>query len=53
MNIFILLIAFSAAALLTGADQLIKYWAVENLKGQPSKRIYKNRKYKNTESYVS
>ena len=33
MNIFILLIAFSAAALLTGADQLIKYWAVENLSG--------------------
>ena len=39
MNIFILLIAFSAAALLTGADQLIKYWAVENLKGQPSKEF--------------
>ena len=41
MNIFILLIAFSAAALLTGADQLIKYWAVENLKGQPSKEFIK------------
>ena len=41
MNIFILLIAFSAAALLTGADQLIKYWAVENLKGQPSQEFIK------------
>lgn len=41
MNIFILLIAFSVAALLTGADQLIKYWAVENLKGQPSKEFIK------------
>lgn len=41
MNILTLIIAFSAIVLLTGTDQLIKYWAVENLKGQPSKEFIK------------
>lgn len=41
MNILILIIAFTAIAVLTGADQLIKYWAVENLQGQPSRDFIK------------
>ncbi|MGN0612581.1 MAG: signal peptidase II [Porcipelethomonas sp.] len=39
MDIIALIIAFGAIVLLTGADQLIKIWAVENLKGQPSKEF--------------
>ncbi len=30
---------FVAILLLTGADQIIKIWAIENLKGQPSKEF--------------
>lgn len=41
MNILTLIIAFSAIVLLTGTDQLIKYWAVENLQGQPSREFIK------------
>ncbi|MDE5649059.1 MAG: signal peptidase II [Oscillospiraceae bacterium] len=41
MNILTLIIAFSATVLLTGIDQLIKYWAVENLQGQPSREFIK------------
>ncbi len=37
--IAIIIAAFTAIALLTGADQLIKLWAVENLKGQGSKEF--------------
>lgn len=36
-----LIVAFSAILLLTGADQLIKYWAVENLKGNGSREFLK------------
>lgn len=39
MNILALIIAFGSAVLLVGADQLIKIWAIENLKGQPSKEF--------------
>lgn len=39
MNIIALIIAFGAAVLLAGGDQLIKIWAIENLKGQPSKEF--------------
>ena len=39
MNILALIIAFGAAVLLVGADQLIKIWAIESLKGQPSKEF--------------
>ncbi|MFR0881066.1 MAG: signal peptidase II [Oscillospiraceae bacterium] len=38
--------AFSAIVLLTGADQLIKIWAVENLKGEPSREFIKIGKLK-------
>lgn len=41
MNILTLIIAFTAIAVLTGADQLIKYWVVENLQGQPSRDFIK------------
>lgn len=41
MNILTLIIAFLAVTVLTGTDQLIKYWAVENLQGQPSKEFIK------------
>ncbi|MGN0621380.1 MAG: signal peptidase II [Porcipelethomonas sp.] len=34
-----LVVAFAAMVLLTGADQLIKVWAVENLKGQSSREF--------------
>lgn len=37
----ILIIAFLAIILLTGTDQLIKFWAVENLKGEPSREFIK------------
>lgn len=37
--IVILVISFIAMALLTGTDQAIKYWAVENLKGRGSKEF--------------
>ncbi|MGN1480832.1 signal peptidase II [Porcipelethomonas sp.] len=36
-----MIIAFSAIILLTGVDQLIKYWAVESLKGTPSREFIK------------
>ena len=36
MTILPLIISFASIALLTGADQLIKLWAIDNLKGQPS-----------------
>lgn len=39
MDILILIIAFAAIVLLTGADQIIKIWAIDNLKGQPSKEF--------------
>lgn len=41
MNILTLIIAFSATVLLCGIDQLIKYWAVGNLQGQPSREFIK------------
>ncbi len=34
-----LIIAFAAVILLTGADQLIKLWAIDNLQNQPSKEF--------------
>ena len=39
MGSLMLIIAFGAIALLTGADQIIKVWAINNLKGQPSKEF--------------
>ena len=36
MTILPLIISFASIAVLTGADQLIKLWAIDNLKGQPS-----------------
>lgn len=36
-----LIVAFSAIVLLTGADQLIKLWVVENLKGAASRDFLK------------
>ena len=39
MGSLMLIIAFGAIALLTGADQIIKVWAIDNLKGQPSKEF--------------
>ena len=36
MTILPLIISFASIALLTGADQFIKLWAIDNLKGQPS-----------------
>lgn len=40
MNIIIgLIVALASVAVLTGADQLIKIWAIENLKGQPSREF--------------
>lgn len=39
INILVLIIAFSAIVLLTGTDQIIKIWAINNLKNQPSKEF--------------
>ena len=36
MTILPLIISFASIIALTGADQLIKLWAIDNLKGQPS-----------------
>ena len=36
MTILPLIISFASIMALTGADQLIKLWAIDNLKGQPS-----------------
>ena len=36
MAILPLIISFASIVVLTGADQLIKLWAIDNLKGQPS-----------------
>lgn len=39
IDIILLIIAFAAIFLLTGADQIIKIWAIDNLKNQPSKEF--------------
>lgn len=39
MNFLGLIISFAAIILLTGADQFIKVWAIDNLKNQPSKEF--------------
>ena len=39
IDILPVIIAFVVIVLLTGVDQIIKIWAIDNLKGQPSKEF--------------